>query len=35
MLLGALAEVVWGVRAERRSLEEIAAPLSAAKPRTA
>jgi MFS family permease len=29
MLLGALAEVVLGVKAERRSLEDIAAPLSA------
>jgi MFS family permease len=30
MLAGALAALVWGVRAERRSLEEVAAPLSLA-----
>jgi hypothetical protein len=29
MLLGALAELVLGVKAEGRSLEQIAAPLSA------
>jgi len=31
MLVGALAELVWGVEAERRSLESIAMPLSAQK----
>jgi hypothetical protein len=29
MLLGALAELILGVKAERRSLEDIATPLSA------
>jgi MFS family permease len=31
MILGALVELVWGVQAERRSLESIALPLSARK----
>jgi MFS family permease len=32
MLLGALAALVWGIDAERRTLEDVAAPLSAAEP---
>ena len=31
MLVGALVELVWGIEAERRSLESIAMPLSAQK----
>ncbi|HEX3911114.1 MAG TPA: MFS transporter [Solirubrobacteraceae bacterium] len=35
MLIGGIAELVFGINAERRSLEEIAKPLTAAGPRSA
>jgi MFS family permease len=33
MLLAAVCEAIFGIKAERRSLEDIAAPLSSSKPR--